>query len=158
MKSILSHPLVILFLRILLGGLFVLASLDKIADPNAFAMAVSNYKIVNADLALLVATVLPIFEFLCGTLLILGIFPQTNAALITGLLTAFTIMIISALIRGLDISCGCFTQDPDAGKIGYLKIVENSGMILVGIILMLQPSTEYSILHFIAKQPAPHKL
>jgi putative oxidoreductase len=157
MKSILSHPLVNLLLRILLGGLFVLASLDKIADPNAFATSVSNYKIVNSDLAMLVATVLPIFEFLCGALLILGLYPRTNAVLITGLLAAFTLMIISALLRGLDISCGCFTQDPGAGKIGYQKILENSGMILVGIILIFQSSTEYSILHLISKQSVSHE-
>jgi hypothetical protein len=82
------------------------------------------------------ATILPPLELICGLGLILGIYPRSSALLITTMLTVFTIMIISALLRGLDISCGCFSQDPESSKIGYLKVLENSGMIILGIWLL----------------------
>jgi len=99
-----------------LGGLFIVASLDKLADPAAFAASILNYKIVGPTLAMVIATVLPSLELLCGLSLILGLYSRTSALLITFMLIGFTILIISALLRGLDISCGCFTQDPNVSK------------------------------------------
>jgi putative oxidoreductase len=147
-----AHPIVILLARILLGGLFILASLDKIADPNAFATSILNYKVIGETLAMTAATILPLFELACGLLLILGIYPRTSALLITGLLAIFTVLVISAMARGLDISCGCFTQDPNASKIGYQKIFENTGMILVGIFLVIKSSPEFSILRLFSQR------
>ena len=135
MKSILTNTILILLVRVFLGGLFIIASLDKIADPAAFATSILNYKIVGQTLAMLIATILPSLELLCGISLILGLYPRTSALLITIMLVGFTILIISALLRGLDISCGCFTQDPNVSKIGYMKILENVGMIMLGVLL-----------------------
>jgi len=136
MKSFLSNTIVILLARIILGGLFVVASIDKIIDPNTFAVAIVNYQVVGPSLALVIATILPPLELLCGLGIFLGMYPRASAFLITTMLIVFTTLIVSALFRGLDISCGCFTQDPNASKIGYQKILENIGMIILGTYLM----------------------
>ncbi|MBN1397020.1 MAG: DoxX family membrane protein [Bacteroidetes bacterium] len=135
-KSILTNTVLIFFIRLTLGVIFVISSLDKIADPDAFTLSILNYKVIGFGLATATATILPPLELICGLGLILGIYPRSSAFLITAMLVIFTIMVISALIRGLDISCGCFSQNPDAEKIGYLKILENSGMIIMGIWLL----------------------
>ena len=122
MKSILTNPILILLVRISLGGIFVISSLDKLADPGAFTLSILNYKVIGYTLAALTATILPSLELLCGLSLILGLYPRTSALLITLMLIVFTILVISALLRGLDISCGCFSQDPGVSKIGYGKI------------------------------------
>jgi hypothetical protein len=67
------------------------------------------------------------------------------------MLFVFTILIIVAMLRGLDISCGCFTQDPSADKIGYKKILENIGMILLGIYLIFVPKYGFSFFDLISK-------
>ena len=136
MKSILTNPILILLIRVSLGGIFVVSSLDKLANPEAFTLSILNYKVVGYTLATLTATILPALELLCGLSLILGTYPRASALLITIMLIVFTILVISALLRGLDISCGCFTQDPGASKIGYSKIFENIGMIIMGIWLL----------------------
>jgi putative oxidoreductase len=136
MKSFPSNTLVVLLVRIFLGGLFVAASLEKIADPDAFTASILNYKIIGPTLSTAFATILPPLELLCGLCLILGLYTRTSALLITLMLVVFTVLIQSALLRGLDISCGCFTQDPGAAKIGYQKIAENIGMILLGVYLL----------------------
>jgi uncharacterized membrane protein YphA (DoxX/SURF4 family) len=136
MKSILTNPILILLIRVALGGIFVISSLDKFADPGAFTISILNYKVVGYTLATLTATILPALELLCGLSLILGTYPRASALLITFMLVVFTILVISALLRGLDISCGCFSQDASASKIGYSKILENIGMIIMGVWLL----------------------
>jgi uncharacterized membrane protein YphA (DoxX/SURF4 family) len=151
MKPILSHTILVLLVRIFLGGLFVVASLDKIINPGAFAASILNYKIVGPTLAMLTATVLPSLELLCGLGLILGLYPRTSALLITAMLVVFTALVLSALFRGLDISCGCFTQDPNASKIGYYKILENSGMIILGIYLLIMKDYSMTLIKLFSK-------
>jgi uncharacterized membrane protein YphA (DoxX/SURF4 family) len=152
MKSILTNTILILLVRIFLGGLFIVASLDKLADPAAFAASILNYKIVGPTLAMVIATVLPSLELLCGLSLILGLYSRTSALLITFMLIGFTILIISALLRGLDISCGCFTQDPNVSKIGYIKILENVGMIMLGGLLLFVQNYGIAITQFFPQQ------
>jgi uncharacterized membrane protein YphA (DoxX/SURF4 family) len=101
---------------------------------------------------MVIATILPSLELLCGLSLILGLYPRTSALLITLMLIGFTILIISALLRGLDISCGCFTQDPNASKIGYIKILENAGMIMLGVLLLFIQNYGITITQFFSKQ------
>jgi uncharacterized membrane protein YphA (DoxX/SURF4 family) len=145
MKSIFNNPVLVFLIRVFIGGLFITASLDKILDPNAFANSILNYKIVGSALSLLIATILPWLELLCGLGLILDLFPRTNSLIIAFLLAGFTIAVVSALIRGLDISCGCFTQDPSASKIGYQKILENIGLILLSVYLFFTSEHEINL-------------
>ena len=142
LKKYFTHPWLVLFVRLLLGGLFIIASLDKIADPLAFDRSILNYKVIEEPLAMAVATVLPWLELLCGLGLIAGILHRGSALLISFLIVVFTALVISALIRGLDISCGCFSQDPQASKIGIQKVIENTGMFLLSIYTLATISIE----------------
>jgi len=93
------------------GGVFVYASLGKLADPAGFAVAVSHYHLVPLPLLHAFAVVLPMVELVAGAALVLG-FRLRGAALLTGAMTVvFTAAIASALARHLDISCGCFNTD-----------------------------------------------
>jgi uncharacterized membrane protein YphA (DoxX/SURF4 family) len=152
MKSILTNTILILLVRIFLGGLFIVASLDKLTDSTVFATSILNYKIVGPTLAMMIATILPSLELLCGLSLILGLYPHTSTILITLMLVGFTILIISALLRGLDISCGCFTQDPNTSKIGYIKILENVGMIMLGVWLLFIQDYGLTLTRFFPQQ------
>ena len=153
MKSLLSNTILILLVRIFLGGLFVVASLDKITDPQAFANSILQYKVVGPMLAMCTATILPSLELLCGLSLIIGLYPRGCELLITIMLVGFTILVASALFRGLDISCGCFTQDPNVSKIGYQKILENCGLIILSVWLLFVRNQDINLFQFFRKQP-----
>jgi len=152
MKSLLSNTTIILLLRIFLGGVFVVASLDKITDPQAFANSILQYKIVGPVWAMGIATILPSLELLCGLSVILGLYPRGCTLLMTLMLVAFTMLVASALVRGLDISCGCFSQDPTASKVGIQKILENCGLILVSVWLFFVPNQGITLLQFFTKK------
>ena len=152
MKSFFSHTTFILISRIFLGGLFVTAGLEKIIDVQAFTNSILQYKVIGPLLAAGTATILPSLELLCGLSLIIGLFPRGCELLMTIMLVVFTMLIASALYRGLDISCGCFSQDPDVTKIGYQKILENCGLIILSVWLLLVRNQDINLLHIFRKQ------
>jgi uncharacterized membrane protein YphA (DoxX/SURF4 family) len=94
--------------RLVLGGIFVYASLDKIAQPETFAIDIDNYRIIPLSLVNIFAILLPWLELFCGVALISGVFWRTGALLVGIMLIIFMAGMTSALIRGLDINCGCF--------------------------------------------------
>lgn len=134
MKRLLNNDYLCLAARLVLGFVFIVAAVDKAADPNAFAVSIANYKIVGPTVGLVVATVLPWIELLCGVFLIFGIMPRGSSLLVVAMLVVFTAGVVSGIVRGLDIACGCFTQDPGVGKIGWMKVLENTGLILLGLL------------------------
>ena len=99
-----------LALRIVLGGVFLYAGGLKIADPAAFAGSVAAYKLIPTFGNYLIAATLPWVEVLCGLLLVTGYRVRAGATLILLMNLVFVVALTSAIIRGLDIDCGCFRQ------------------------------------------------
>jgi len=99
--------------RIFLGGIFVIASLDKILNPGAFAEIIHNYQILPDILINLTAIILPWVELLLGLFLIIGLWQPGAALLSTILLVIFWGSLIFNLIRGVDVYCGCFSTSSE---------------------------------------------
>lgn len=132
MKSILTNRYLLLISRLILGFIFVYAGAEKIADPEGFAVSISNYRMVPVPLINLFAVGLPWLEVVTGFLLIFGVSIKENSFIIGSLLVIFTLMVLIAVLRGLDIDCGCFGTG-DAQKVGLQKIVENIFLILISL-------------------------
>jgi uncharacterized membrane protein YphA (DoxX/SURF4 family) len=107
--SWLIHPNTALVARIVLGSVFIYASLDKINHSDLFAEAVYNYQLSPEVTVNLVALWLPWLELLSGALLILGLWVQGSILILSGLMVLFLATLGINLARGLDIHCGCFT-------------------------------------------------
>ncbi|MGD9546149.1 MAG: MauE/DoxX family redox-associated membrane protein [Candidatus Krumholzibacteriia bacterium] len=121
---------IVLLCRLAVGGIFIYASLDKLAHPGAFAAAIDNYRMVPYSLLHPMAHLLPVLEMVMGLGLVLGVL-RRGAALIAALLTlVFIVAIASALARGLDISCGCFNTDGGHG-VGLDLLVRDVVLLLL---------------------------
>jgi uncharacterized membrane protein YphA (DoxX/SURF4 family) len=120
--ALLGHYSVQFLCRIILGGLFIYASLDKIAQPQDFARIIYDYRLLPDFLIHWVALFLPWFEMICGLLLVSGFMVRTPSILLGVLLMVFMAALSFNALRGLDISCGCFTvSDGDQGSLmGYV--------------------------------------
>jgi uncharacterized membrane protein YphA (DoxX/SURF4 family) len=104
----LADPRLTLTLRVLAGALLLYASYKKLFDPQPFADAIDNYRILPLALVNITAIVLPWVEFVTGICLLLGL-ATTGAGVVTAAMAAvFTGALTSALTRGLAIDCGCF--------------------------------------------------
>ena len=102
--------------RLILGCVFLYASLDKILHPAAFAKAIYNYQILPDALINLTAIILPWLEVLLGIFLILGGWFPGAIFLTNFLLAVFFGALVFNLARGLDIYCGCFSTSQEAGS------------------------------------------
>lgn len=123
--------------RILLGLVFLLYGFDKIFDPGDFARAISNYKILPEAFVNLVAVVLPWIEIACGLLLLSGQWVRSAALVSAFLLVVFVVAVSVALVRGLDIHCGCFHTDAGR-KIGLRLLGEDLLLLLLSAVLILK--------------------
>ena len=94
--------------RLLLGALFLWASVTKVPDMAAFAESVANYRIVPPSLVPVVAAAVVGVEIAAGVALMLNVWARPAALLLAGLLAVFTVGLASALARGIDLACGCF--------------------------------------------------
>lgn len=99
---------IILLTRILLGAVFVYASIDKIVHPFAFAEVIHNYRILSEFLINPMALILPWLELIIGLLLIAGVWLAGAVFWTNVLLGVFFLALLFNVARGLDISCGCF--------------------------------------------------
>lgn len=106
-----AWPGIGLLCRLAVGGTFVYASLDKMGDPAGFAQAIYHYRMVPLPLLHPFALLLPMVELVLGTGLVLGVGRRGAALLAAVLSVVFLVAISTALVRGLDISCGCFHTD-----------------------------------------------
>jgi len=117
-----------LFFRIVVGGIFLWASFDKIIDPAKFARDISNYHIVPLGLENTIALILPWLEFFIGTGLIIGVMVDGSIIISSVLLITFNIMIAQAMARGFNIDCGCGLKEGQL--VGFEKLIENFIFIL----------------------------
>jgi len=109
--SLLKNKWVIFAFRISLGVVFLYASFDKIRDPGSFSGNIQNYQILPYGITNLFAILLPWVELYVGACLILGVFVDGAVLLSAGMLVLFIVALGQALARGLDIECGCFSQE-----------------------------------------------
>ena len=112
-----GHGWLSLPIRWYLGGLFVFASWHKMLYPGSFALDIATYDLLPLVLVNPMAIVLPYVEFLAGIMLIAGFRSRAATLLVIGILFLFTVALILALNKGLDVACGCFAsqtleQDP----------------------------------------------
>ena len=140
----LENKYLLLLCRIVLGVVFIYAAVSKAAGPEGFSQSIANYKLLPLFLINIFAIILPWIELCAGLLLIFGVSIKENAAILSGLLIVFIIAIVISLVRGLDIDCGCFGT-VDGTKVGIQKILENTGLLIIGLILIKFDSKILSI-------------
>jgi putative oxidoreductase len=136
--------------RLVLGFLFIFASIEKISQPEEFARSITYYHLLPIALVNLVALLLPWIELLAGLFLLLGILPRGSALLLLLLLGIFIVAIGISLARGLDISCGCFGTAA-ARKVGWAALGEDALMLLGSLLLYYFPSTLLTLEGYIRK-------
>lgn len=94
--------------QFVLAAVFLTAAFPKIIDAKNFAGDILAYDLVGWTVAKGIAVWLPWMEALAGLLILIGVWLRPAAAIVAVLSTVFAVAKISALIRGLQIDCGCF--------------------------------------------------
>lgn len=124
-----------MLLRFGLAGVFGYAAVGKIADPAAFAFAIDNYRLVPWSMAAGLALYLPWLEIAAAAALFWNRTRGGGLAILTGLSGVFAVALTSGLVRGLDISCGCF--DPDGAPGLVWPLARAILLLTVGVSLLV---------------------
>ncbi|RMF34112.1 MAG: DoxX family membrane protein [Chlorobiota bacterium] len=136
MRAVLAHPAFGLLARAIVGGIFVMYAVDKVAAPADFALNIERYQLVPLALVNLLAIVLPWLELVVGLCLLFGIRLRTNAVLAALMLVVFIGAIGSAMARGLEINCGCSARSE---TVGWGKIAEDAAYLLLTLRIAVKP-------------------
>lgn len=144
MKNLITNRKLLLTFRIVVGLVFIFAGIEKIADPDSFAESIENYKILPLAFVNFIAISIPWLELMTGMLLVFGISVKENSIIIGSLLILFVVLVASAVLRGLDIECGCFGT-LDGQKVGLRKIAENIILLFMIISVFMFDKTPYKL-------------
>jgi uncharacterized membrane protein YphA (DoxX/SURF4 family) len=136
-NRVLQRPSILLISRVILGGLFIYASIDKIIQPLAFAQVIHYYRLTPPDLINFLAVIFPWMELVAGLILIIGYRVRGSSLLISILLVFFAIVLTVTAIRGINIACGCFSTSTAVKSNLILRIIEDIGMLLLGLHILL---------------------
>ncbi|MEP7201430.1 MAG: MauE/DoxX family redox-associated membrane protein [Ilumatobacteraceae bacterium] len=116
---------------VLLGALFLIAGVSKLASPR-------QWHAQSADLGVPVpvSTVVPYVELMVGALLVSQVARRLVAAGAGVLLIAFTILLIVRLRQGRRPPCACFgalTSTP----IGWSNVARNGAFVVLALAIAL---------------------
>ncbi len=122
---------------ILLGCIFIAASIPKILYPEKFAEIVFNYQILSGIWINILAIILPWLEFITGICLVFDLLANGAVIIVNFLLGIFVCVLIYDLARGIDIRCGCFSTNIHADPANILNIIRDIGFLIIGIFLFI---------------------
>ena len=121
--------------RLVLALTFVYAGAVKMQDVVAFAGHVAAYQILPYAMNYVVAATLPYVEFLAGLLLLLNSRVRPALLTVAAMNLVFILALISVVMRGLDIDCGCF--DPGGGQnvTAGMALLRDAGLMILVILV-----------------------
>jgi uncharacterized membrane protein YphA (DoxX/SURF4 family) len=122
--------------RLVLGGIFIYASLDKIAHPHEFAKIIDNYAILPDLLVTLPALVLPWLELIAGLCLVAGFWRRSSALWLSLLLLVFILALGVNAWRGIDLNCGCFSTSAADTESAYVLIFRDLLLLIPGLVIL----------------------
>ena len=127
--------------------MFIYASYDKILDPAGFSKNIHNFHVTPIAIENLAALILPWLELIIGVFLIIGLFLEGTTSIIIALLIFFIIILSQAVLRGIDVHCGCFKLDADIGTTDFRKeliIRIGEDIIYLGMALFIKFRDKFS--------------
>lgn len=134
-----AGSMLLLVIRLGLGGLFGLAAVIKLGNPQAFADAIHAFKLLPPHLNVFAALAFPWVELFVAVALIVGVWTRAAAAVAALLTIGFIIAIASVMVRAdvVVAECGCFGDFVVlcTGSPGWCHIGQD--VVLIGLSTLL---------------------
>ena len=125
-------------LRLGLGVMFLYSAWGKIQDPGAFQTTVDNYRMLPAGVTALFAATMSMAELLVGAMFIFSKWTREAAFATAVMLAMFIVALAQAQIRGLDISCGCFSEDEKEPHAILFALVRDVVLVVPAVWLLIK--------------------
>jgi uncharacterized membrane protein YphA (DoxX/SURF4 family) len=102
-----------------LGIVFLGAGVLKGLQPVQTVLGVGAYDLLPPPVALFGATMLPGLEIAVGAALLAGFLTRGATTMAVCLSLVFSVFVVSAWMRGIDVTCGCFGPLSGAAQAGW---------------------------------------
>lgn len=135
-----AKRIVFALIRILVSGMFGVAACFKLAEPNMTHLFVYQYQLVSWELSQQLAVVLPWVELLAALGLWISRVRLGASILCAGLTIVFLGALSAALVRHIDITCGCFGAADTATTL-VPRILEDLGLLALSMLLVKEAAT-----------------
>lgn len=137
-----------LVLRLVVGGVWIVAGALKLPDPAQSVAAVRAYQVLPSDLVTPVGQLLPVIEVVIGLMLVLGLLTRAAAVASAALFVVFIAGIVSVWMRGINIDCGCFGgggANPDAASQYPWEIARDAALLAASLFLAWLPQSRLAL-------------
>ena len=131
--------------RLALAGIYLYAAWPKLRDPAAFAKNIHDYQLLPGAFVNPMAIFLPWLEWWCGLAVLFIPALRRGAVLgIAAMTSVFIAAIASAMARGIDIDCGCFSTTGQGMRTGWLHLLLDAALLAACLLhgLLDRPSRE----------------
>ena len=113
-------------LRLGLGGMFLYSAWSKIQDPGMFQTMVDNYRMLPTGVTALFSVTMSMAELLVGAMFLFTKWTREAAFATAIMLTMFIVALGQAQVRGLDISCGCFSKSEEMPRAVLFALIRDA--------------------------------
>ncbi len=134
-----------LLIRLTVGITYIYASFYKVIEPGAFAKSIWFYHMVPGNLINLIALILPWLELVVGLALIVGLFYRGAVLWINLITVLFIIALSTAIVRGLNIDCGCFKVGKEATATAWDALIFDIGLLALTLQLWFSRSRKWML-------------
>ncbi len=109
LSKYIRHPVLLLVVRLVVGGVFAVFGVVKLIEPHEeFFSVIAGYNVLPAQIVPIFGTVLIFLEIVVGLAFIIGLYVRWSAAAIAGLLAMFLVALVQTVARGIPLEdCGC---------------------------------------------------
>ena len=121
--------------RVALGLVLLYAAATKLPDMAAFAEDMANYRLAPAPAIPALASALVGVELLAGLALISGVAARGAALVAAAMLAVFMAALTLALLRGIDLRCGCFGGEEPAS---WRRVGEDAVLLALALALVFR--------------------
>ena len=138
----------------ILAFIFIYASIDKIMNPIEFSNSIDNYHITPISLNNIFALIIPWVELIVGFCLLFNVLFHGAINITIGLLIWFIFILTQALLRGINLDCGCFDLLEKADDVNLRteminRIVQDIIFLLMAFVLKIRSKIKWKdFIHF----------
>jgi uncharacterized membrane protein YphA (DoxX/SURF4 family) len=148
--------IVILVLRVAIGGLLVVAGALKAHDGiEATTATVAAYRILPPLLVAPLGVLLPYFEIGLGAYLVLGLFTRGAGVVAAAQFGIFGAAVASLVVRQIPAACGCFGSG-DTTPPSWGHVAADLGLALLALLVALRGPGLLAIDSVLARRSASH--
>lgn len=128
------YPYLLTFFRMFIVFVFLFSALLKLRDVQRFTRTIENFRVIPRRFSAIAANAVIFAEIATAGLLLFGarMIGFSSAAL---LLSAFTALLVSVLVRGISTDCNCFGSSKR--HVRWSDVVRNGGFVLSAIVGLL---------------------